>query len=660
MSKSQETKKTLLSKIEAIKKINDNPKESVGSLINAYKKNIPNPDEFPGLKLDDIKNNKRKQKKDNKNDIFNELIEITEQFITTAKKTKSDLGGTLKSLNPNKLGIDVNVDKNPVKSKIKRHAITAAKTTLGQAKEIVVKRLSESLFMGEGICGSESLFLIDSITLKPEEFDFLNTFTINPDTPCGQLVYENKTIDKNKQKTNRKLYELFTNGSTYTYTSNSGVDLFTTSWSASTQEFVFSGLTQGMPNVIKVQDFIQNYYGSLEFPDINDVIKQAMLLTIQGGAGCGGDSIKFNDSLNKLLRLTNKMFKVCGSEKNKDDLKNQTPVDMFNENEEDIESYFDFDDVEGIDLDDEELRYKRVLRFKDCYNFEIPIDDMHIEDFIYSSNNNGAVNVIDSTLENVATDAFEQSDSSLSISDFLNNLLSNFTLNIPKALIVSILSAKIFLPLVMLYKIFKTGLVNVFNNIKDLLKKFYKAIGNIISDLFWLFVREFWKLIKIDLVSFVNKITQTIIKNKYKRYLLIITSLILLLKKVLENEINNCYDLFQTILSTIESALSARTPISVPSILLLFSESLPGYSQDRAYMNIMNRLEAAGIPTGPIYGESNDIGDLIKSIIDGHTEEEDSNSFIKIVLQGGVLPGPPLAGGAIIPPGLISGVGKKF
>ena len=77
-------------------------------------------------------------------------------------------------------------------------------------------------------------------------------------------------------------------------------------------------------------------------------------------------------------------------------------------------------------------------------------------------------------------------------------------------------------------------------------------------------------------------------------------------------------------------------------------------------MNIMNRLEAAGIPTGPIYGESNDIGDLIKSIIDGHTEEEDSNSFIKIVLQGGVLPGPPLAGGAIIPPGLISGVGKKF
>jgi hypothetical protein len=659
MSKTQETKKSLQSKIESIKKINDEPKEGLGSIVNAYKNNIPDPDEFPGSKLDDIKNNRKKQKKDNKNDIFTDLIEITEQFITTAKKTKSDLGGSLTSLRPNKDGVDVNVDKNPVKSKIKRHAISAGKTTLGQAKEIVVKRLSEALFMGEGICGSESLFAVDSIALSPEEFDFLNTFTISPDSSCGDLIYEKKSPDKGKQKTNRSLYELFDGNSTYTYTSNNGTDLFTSTWSASTQQFVFTGLTQGSPNSVKVQDFIQNYYGSLEFPGIDDVINQSMLLTIQGGSSCA-DSNKFNDSLNKILRLINKLLKVCGSEKDKDELKNQTPVDMFDEDEEDIEFYFDFDDVEGIDLDDEELRYKRVLRFKDCYNFEIPIDDMHIEDFIYLSNNKGAINVIDSTLENVATDAFEQSDGSLSISDFLNNLLNNFILNLPKALIMSILSAKVFLPLIILYKIFKTGITNVIINAKELFKKFYKAIGKIVSDLFWLFIREFWKLVKIDLISFVSKIVQRIIKNKYKRYLLIITSLILLLKKILDNGLNNCYDLFRTILSTIETALSARTPVTVPSVLLLFSGALPGYSQDRSYMNIMNRLEASGVPTGPLYGDSNDIGNLVKSIIDGHTEEEDTNSFIRIVLEGGVLPGPPLAGGAVIPPGLISGVGKKF
>jgi hypothetical protein len=659
MSKTQETKKSLQSRIESIKRINDDPKESVGAIYDAYKKNIPNPDEFIGSKLDDIKNNRKKQKKDNKSDIFSDLIEITEQFITTSKKTKSDLGNKLTSLNPNKIGTDVNVDKNSVKSKINRHSISATKTTLEQAKEIVIKRLSEALFMGEGICGSESLFTVDSITLSPNEFDFLNIFTIDPDSTCGQLIYEKKSPEKGKQKTNRNLYDLFNTGTTYTYTSNNGTDLFTSSWNPNIQQFVFTGLTQGTPNSIKVQDFIQNYYGSLEFPSIDEIINQSMLITIQGGSSCG-ESFKFNDSFNKILRLINKLLTVCGSNKNKDDLKNQTPVDMFDEDEEDIESYFDFDDVEGINLDDEELRYKRVLRFKDCYNFEIPVDDMHIEDFIYSSNNNESINAIVTTLENVATDAFEQSDGSLSISDFLNNLLNNFTLNLPKSLMMSILSAKVFLPLIILYKIFKTTLTNVVINIKDLIKKFYKAIGKIVSDLFWLFIREFWRLVKIDLIAFVSKIVQKIIKNKYKRFLLIITSLILLLRKVLDSGLDNCYDLFKTILSTIESALSARVPISVPSILLLFSGSLPGYSQDRSFMNIMNRLEAAGVPTGPLYGDDNDIGNLVKSIIDGHTEEEDTNSFVKIVLQGGVLPGPPLAGGAVIPPGLITGVGKKF
>ena len=319
MSKTQETKKSLKSRIESIKKINDEPNESIGSLSNAYKNNIPDPDEFIGSKLDNIKNNRKKQKKDNKNDIFSDLIEITEQFVTTSKKTKSDLGGTLKTLNPNKIGTDINVDKNPVKSKIKRHSISATKTTLGQSKEIVIKRLSEALFMGEGICGSESLFTVDSITLSPDEFDFLDIFTIDPDSSCGQLIYEKKSPDKGKQKTNRSMYDLFDGNTTYTYTSNNGTDLFTTTWSATTQQFVFTGLTQGIPNFIKVQDFIQNYYGSLEFPSIDDVINQSMLMTIQGGTSCA-NSNKFNVSFNKTLRLINKLLTVCGSDKNKDEL----------------------------------------------------------------------------------------------------------------------------------------------------------------------------------------------------------------------------------------------------------------------------------------------------------------------------------------------------
>lgn len=90
----------------------------------------------------------------------------------------------------------------------------------------------------------------------------------------------------------------------------------------------------------------------------------------------------------------------------------------------------------------------------------------------------------------------------------------------------------------------------------------------------------------------------------------------------------------------------------------MLSDKLPGYSQDRAFMNIIERLESAGINTGPIYGESSNLSSLVKSIIDGNIEEMDQNSFVKITLQGGILPGP--TGGVVIPPGIISGAGKLF
>ena len=638
MANLKNTKRKLQSKIEAVKKINDRPQESFDDVSDKYLNNVPDINSIVGKKIDAL-NGKINKKKENTKDIFSDMIDITSQFMGSDKNSKNNLKQTNNSPN----------------QKIKQHAITAMDTTIGSAKEIVVKNLSEALFMGNGICGTESVFDVDLLTLKPDEFDFLDALTIDPDSSCGKIIYEPKTPDINKQKVNRNLYDAF-GGTPYTFTSNNGKDLFTAAWDTGNQRYNISGLTQGVTGVTKVQEFISDYYSSMEFPDINHIIKTSMLLTIQGGSQCG-DSRKFNVSLDKVMRLIKKLLAICGSPNDPTQLKNQNPVGMFNESDEDAEFYFDFDDVEGIDLDDEDARYRRVLRFKDCYNFEIPVDTNHIEDFIYLTKNKNAKLVVDDILNKVALDATQQSDSGLSLNDFLNNLLNNFILNLPKALMITILSGKLFLPLVILYKIFKAGLSSL--NIKELVKKFYKAISKTVKELFWLFVREFWKLIKSDLLAFVSKLVQRIIKNKYKRYLTIITSLIAILKKILEENIDNCFSLFQTILTTLTTALSMKVPMTVPSVLLLLSEGLPGYSQDRAFMNIMERLEASGIPTGPLYGESNDIGNLVKSVIDGHTEESDTNGFVKTTNSLPIITGN--AGGPIIiPPGILNIVGKNF
>jgi len=635
MANLKKTKRKLQSKIEAIKKINDKPEESFDDVSDKYLNNVPDINSIVGKKIDAF-NKKINQKKQNSKDIFSDMLDITNQFMGSEKNSKNN----------------IKQSNNSPKQKIKKHAITAMETTLNSAKEIAVKNISESLFMGEGICGTESVFSGDTITLRPNEFDLLDSLTIDPDSSCGKIIYEPKSPDINKQKVNRNLYDAF-GGTPYTFTSNNGKDLFTATWDSGNQRYNITGLTQGAPGVTKVQEFISDYYSSMEFPDINHIIKTAMLLTIQGGSQCG-DSKKFNLSLDKVMRLLKKLMSICNAPQNTNQV---NAINMFDETDEDIEFYFDFDDVEGIDLDDEDARYRRVLRFKDCYNFEIPVDSNHIEDFIYLTKNKNPKLAVDEILNKVALDATQQSDSGLSLNDFLNNLLNNFILSLPKALMITILSGKLFLPLVVLYKIFKSIVGSI--DIKELAKKFYKAITKTVKELFWLFIREFWKLIKSDLLAFVSKLVQKIIKNKYKRYLTIITALIALLKKILEEKIDNCYELFQTVLNTLNSSLSMKVPMNVPSILLTLSEGLPGFSQDRAYMNIMERLEASGIPTGPLYGESNDIGNLVKSIIDGHTEEHDTNGFIKTTNSLPIISGN--AGGPIvIPPGILNIVGKSF
>jgi hypothetical protein len=649
MSKLKDTKKKLQSKIEAIKKINDDPKKTVDNVADKYLKNIPSTNDFVGKKLDALKE-KRAQKKENKKDIFSEILEVVEQFLGTDKKSSGSETDQIQS------GTTVNPQKNKTKKRLKQHALTASERTLDSAKQIVIKRLSEALFMGDGICGTNSTMTGDTINLKPEEFDLLDILTIDPESSCGQIIYEPKSPDKNKEKVNRELYNSFSGGS-YTFTSNNNKNLFNATWSVPNQHYTITGLTQGLAGGIKVQDFISDYYSSIEFPEATDIAKTAMLLTIQGGGNCG-KSRKFDLALNNVDRLLKKLLAVCGSDTKKDELKKQNPVDMFDQNEEDIEFYFDFDDVEGIDLDDEDLRYRRVLRFKDCYNFEIDADDTHIEDFVYLMKNKDPKKAIDETLNKVATDASEQSNGSLSISDLLNNLLNNFILSLPKALIMSVLSAKLFLPLIILYKYFKSLSLSAIINIKELVRKFYRAIYNIVKDLFWLFIEEFWKLVKVDLIAFVTKLVNKIIKEKYKKYLLIVSSLLALLKKAQETELDNCYSIFQAILTTINTAINMKGPITVPSVLLFAADLSSGYSKERAFLNITERMSSAGIPTGQLFGEDNDLLTMVKSVLDGHTEEEDANSFVKIVLKGGVLPGP--TGGAVIPPAVISGVGKKF
>lgn len=631
MSKIKNKKNEIRSKIEAIKKINDDPKKSIEQVYDKYVNDLVANDPFSGKKLGGLIN-KGSKKKSNNNDIFGELVKITEQFLFKYKAAEPSNNRLIN------------------KSRLKNHAIDSASATVRASRKIILSNIEKGFFAGDGICGADTSFNVDTISLSPKEFDLLEILTIDPTSTVGQIVYEPSTVNENKQKVNRNLYNIFTSG-TYDFDTINQKTLFSTTWNSGTQKYDFSGLTQSQPN-IKVKDFFSDYYSSIEMPKIDDVVKNAMLATVQGD---GSETIEFTKAQNELNRILKKLMTICGNQTNRNALENQDALEQFNEDDEDLDAYFDFNNVEGIDIDDEDARLRKVLRFTDCNNYEIPVNPDLIEAFVFFAGEKKLDENIERTLNRAAIDAFEQSDGNITLPDFQSSLLSSFILTLPRTLISTVFSAKIFLPIVIMYKIINT-LTSQFIGIKTLFVIIKKIIYGIVKDLFWRFITEFWNRIKKDLLDFLSSLVLRILKNKYQRYVRIITSLINLLNRLLSVRLTNCADLFDAILNLIQSALSARGGFNIPGILLAFSDTAAGYSQDRAFINVAERLSAAGIPTGPINGEPNDLLTAFKSLIDGQSEELDINSFIKGSNKQAVIPSQ--VGPIIIPPGIIGIAGK--
>ena len=568
-------------------------------------------------KLEQLKSkldNKKKKSKNQKN-IFEELIGVVNKFLE-AGRTVND------------------PDRFQSTQRLRQHVIDSIDVTKNSAKQILMDCVKNAFFANDGICGSDQ-FLSgaekDKVNVYPREIDFLGMFKVPPESDYGKIMYEDpKLRNGNKAQINYGLYQTFINSGTttptgweYQYDTPSNKTLFTSTWKPEHQYFEIRGLTQGnglgQYGNVKVGDFFNDYYSNMEMPDLNEIVKKAMLMTLKAcnasvdknGVSVGGSfsgmenpldfAPSLDEAIQNLERMLNKIFAFC----NNSGITGTTPTNLFHDDEENDEFYFDFDDVEGIDLEDEDARRRKVLRFTDCSNYEVPYNTVHMEDFIYLQGKQDTRKWIDGALNKAASDAYEQSNFSIDLPSFKISINLSFIFNIPKALIMSILSPKMFLPFVIIYKQFVVGAKNAIVDAKDLMKKIKKIFTCTIKELFWKFIREFWKRVKADLKNFLMKIIRKILKDKLKRYYLVIAALIALLKQILETGLDSCEAIIAAIGAAISGALSASGGLDIPNPLLLLAGKLPGFSAVKTTMDITEKFQNMGIPTGDVNGEPN-------------------------------------------------------
>lgn len=603
----KDLKNSINSKVEVIKRLNDNPEEYIDDQYQKFLKDLPSADKLFGQKLSDLKS-KFKKNKDSHKDVFTDLVETVEKFLGTDKIQQTDALMT--------------------KQRLKQLTQESVNHSLRQSKKIIMESAQKVLFAGDGICGGNNVFTVNSVTIKPTEFDFMNVLTVDPNSSAGKIMYEDLKNKTGYVKMNRNLYSGFTTpNADISFNTLDNQELFKMNWNDAEQYYLVSGLTGSTVDNTHndIGAFITSYYSSIEHLDISGITKTAMLLTMNGD---GTEPPLFSTGLNDLNRLLNKICGYCGNPSNG---LVQNATTQFNENDPDEDSWFDFNATDGIDFDKERARLENVLKFVDCGNLEVPTNPVHFSDFVYMSNKN-INDAISTTMNNVAMQAHIDSNESIPFQNLQISILNDFILNLPKALIGSVLSPKYLLPIILIYKAVTTGGQNIVGGIKNVMGKLKKFFKEVIQRLLWDFIGEFWRLVKIDLLKFLQSTALRILKNKKKRYYLLIASLLALLGGILALGLDNCDSLYKLINQAIDLSLKGGSNITVPSPLLLLAAFRPGLSTDRAIMNAEQELNKSGVNTGPIFGVKNDITDLIRAIINGYQDEHDENGKVEVAI----------------------------
>jgi hypothetical protein len=633
MSKIKDLRNKIKSNIESVKRINDQTKDKIteskknaSDKFDNFLKDLPTTDKLISKKISDYGNNK-KNNKQQKNKIFEDLLEIVQGFVGVNNVVESS-------------------DSLTNKQQLKNITLKSIDHTLKSTQNVISGNVKKVLFTGDGICGGNPLMPVNSIQLKPTEFDFMNVLTVDPNSNSGKIVYEQDSSLHNSGlvKMNGLLYDAFLGG-TKGFVLKNEDELFKFDWNPTNQEYTFSNLTGTTNNL---EEWITSYYSNIEFLDISGVTKNAVLMTLKGD---GNEPPLFDKGWNDLNRL---MAKICASCGNPNSGLNPSAATQFNENDEDVSEYFDFDSTEGIDVEEESARYNKVLKFKDCNNYEVKINPQHFEDFAYTSQRKNINDAVNDVLLHSAGEAYEKSGQSQPLDNFHITIMNSFISNLPNALMGAVLSPKYILPISLVYK----AVTSTEATVKTLMQKLSKLFNQIITDLYWIFIEEFWRLIKVELLALLSKTAAKILKNKYSDYIMIIGILISLLTDILNDTLDNCDGLYSIISKTIDVALSGigGTP-AIPGLLLSIADLKGGYSTDLAHIDVMQRVDGLGVNTSTINGETNKLHDLVKGILDGQWFTQKKHGYTEASNQFVILP-PPIPGvPMILPPGLIKTVG---
>ena len=566
--------------------------------------------------------------------------------LSSAEKNVQKYSKSIKSQFDQMLEIKFLTEKKG-DGKTKKYLKKTFVSALEQIKPQIFDIISELGVKAVG-CESEQEFPANtSVYIKVGAIDLVGLLKEDPSGTVGKISYEKNPIvySSSPFSMNKELYNRIQNINVpYSSPSFAGVDyvgpstqnLFDITYVENYVDPTTGNIINGnffkvdlkprSSNTNKVSEFFKDYYSSI------DIIDYQYLFTNLINQLTGAISIEKKDGKEKLIDFTKlllimkRIFGMCFDNTKEIDV---SGIAKISETDVVDDAFFEFSEVDlrYIDMIVSNIK-SGVVEFEDCDNVKLPVDVNSVLDTLSSliftpgTNNNNEIN---NAAENV-TKPFERRGLNLDLS---------FLKEYPRALLMTILSPKVILPIMIMAKSLGQNTIDSIGSMVEFAKKFKTYFVELVSKIMALFVKILFNIIKSDIIELTKSIISDIKSESIVKKSLLILSLVALIVKLIRDfrECKSIIDELQAILSMVQKSLKdQKKPLPYP--LLVASRVLSGFSKTRAMIGVIEKFEALGLPTGPMPdGSPNLFLAAADAIIGAIDEEETKNGQVQIAVD---------------------------
>lgn len=380
----------------------------------------------------------------------------------------------------------------------------------------------------------------------------------------------------------------------------------------------------------KVGEFISDYYSTIRI--IDSVNIGAQIVNLLSGAINISAQVGFGELNNqsRFYLIAQRILGLCFDNRREIDVSGNAKVGELDGVD---ESFYEFNEIDLRNIDSEITNVQNgVMEFVDCDNIKLPVDSENIVSQLIEFRDKEPDTVEEQvqqieTIINSLSENPEWKVISPNSFNFNTSINNNVLKKLPLAVAASVLTPKVLLPIFVLMATTQSAATYTYNssvtdvntgigstntisqqssNIVtdgvDFLKKWKTFSIGLISRINAEFLKTLFEILKKDILLLLNTIIRDISRTQaLKKYAIILRLLeIAIVIARIINDYRRCKSLLSNILYLLNLINGVSRGGDIPLPLLAAAKFLPGFSPQRATINVIEEMQQLGLPTGTL------------------------------------------------------------